>query len=104
MTSEDAALAREVRDLFFLFALALGFGLLMTAASCSPEQRLQTRSVLSAADQGAQIGCILVENLSIDQQAQDVCMTLDEIRTAIQEYREKQELQKKELQKKESSP
>lgn len=102
VTSEDAALVREVRDLFFLFALALGFGLLMAAASCSPEQRLQAQTVLSAADKGAQVGCILVENLPIDQQAQDVCMTLDEIRAAIQEYREKQELQKKELQKESS--
>lgn len=83
-------LIQDVKDLVAFFSIILGLTLVATLASCTSQQRAQVKTVLEAADQGAQPGCILFEQLKIDQEhVEDICLASAEVREAVADFKRK---------------
>lgn len=81
-------LLTDIKDLVAVGAMMLGASVVIGIASCTGEQQTQVRTVLQAADRGAQIGCVLFEHLQIDQEhVEDVCLAAEEVREAIASYK-----------------
>jgi hypothetical protein len=83
-------LIKDIRELFAILAAMVGFATLATVASCTHEQQAQVKTVLAAADSGSKKGCVLFEQLQIDQDhIEDVCLGADVVREAIADYKKR---------------
>ena len=80
----------DIKDLLATALFMASLGVLCSITSCTKEQQAQVKTVLQAADKGAQVGCILFPALPLSAQskdvAEDVCLGADEVRQAVADY------------------
>src|SRR5690606_41797190 len=89
-TEDFLELIKDVKDLLAIVAIALGFLILTGITSCTKQQREQVKTVIAAADKGSEEGCILFEQLKIQQgTVEDICLGTEAVREAVVDYKRK---------------